>query len=176
MVAGTAAAAVHHHSRSSTKNSQAASGKPVLLSQQPGTELDKQARLLSADDIATSLRHHQPPLVLIGSAPLSTRKGEIALFVQLQSAALCGSAGCSTDVYLHRGDDWIKVLDSISGAISILPQSHGGMYDIIVDGDDRWVWRGGSYQDTVSAPPIGNLRGEIKRFQAENGVKDDGGH
>ena len=42
---------------------------------------------------------------------------EAALFVQLQSASLCGSAGCSTSVYLHRGGDWLKVLDSVSGPI-----------------------------------------------------------
>lgn len=153
----------------------AASGNPVVLSAQPGTELDKQARLLNAEDIETAHRHHEEPLVLIGSAPLSTSKDEIGLFVQLQSAALCGSAGCSTDVYLKRGGEWIKVLDSVSGAISILPTRHGGMYDIVVDGSDRWIWHGDSYQDTISAAPIGNLRGEIEQFQKKEGISPNVG-
>lgn len=172
-------AATHstHHTRhssraaSSSASSLQASAKPVILTQQPGTELDKRARQLNADDIATSRRHHDEPLVLIGSAPLSTKKGEIALFVQLQSAALCGSAGCSTDVYLHTGDDWIKILDSVSGSISILPTSHRGMYDIVVDGSDRWIWNGKSYDDTISAAPVGNLRNEIEQFQKKHAQK-----
>ncbi|NHO17491.1 hypothetical protein [Acetobacter oeni] len=159
-----------HHTSKHTHSASAASARPVILSQQPGTELDKQARVLNADDIATSLRHHEEPVVLIGSAPLSTKKGEIALFVQLQSAALCGSAGCSTDVYLHTGDDWIKILDSVSGAISILPTSHQGMYDIVVDGTDHWIWHGDSYQDTINAAPVGNLRNEIEQFQKKKGI------
>lgn len=164
-----------HHASSHTRHraapkttSSSSKGNPVILSQQPGTELDKQARKLAAEDIATSRRHKEEPLVLIGSAPLSTKKGDVALFIELQSAALCGSAGCSTDVYLHKDQDWVKILDSVSGQISVLPTSHLGMYDLLVDGSDRWVWDGNTYQDTINAAPIGNLRGEIERFQKKH--------
>ncbi|WP_242010644.1 hypothetical protein [Acetobacter musti] len=165
-----------HHTARHKQNTGAQAAKPVVLSQQPGTDLDKQARILNADDIATSRRHHEEPVLLIGSAPLSTKKGEIALFVQLQSAALCGSAGCSTDVYLHTGDDWVKVLDSVSGSIAILPTSHQGMYDIVVDGSDRWVWRGDAYQDTINAAPVGNLRSEIEQYQKKKGITPASGN
>ncbi|WP_242011201.1 hypothetical protein [Acetobacter fallax] len=171
-----AAQARTHHVQSHKGTSGTSTGKPVILSQQPGTDLDKQARILNADDIATSRRHHEEPVLLIGSAPLSTKKGEIALFVQLQSAALCGSAGCSTDVYLRTGDDWVKVLDSVSGSIAILPTSHRGMYDIVVDGTDRWIWHGDSYQDTISAAPVGNLRSEIQQFQKKKGISATSGN
>ena len=152
----------------------AAAAKPVILTQQPGTSLDKVARKLNADDIATSRRHHQEPVVLIGSAQISAKPGETGLFVQLQSAALCGSAGCSTDVYLSQDGDWLKVLDSVSGEIAVLPTVHNGMHDIMVDGSDRWQWVGGTYQDTISAPSAGNLKKQIRTFQKKNNVKDPG--
>ncbi|WP_242010077.1 hypothetical protein [Acetobacter conturbans] len=160
-----------HRHAGTGKSSASSAAKPVILSQQPGTELDKDARTLAADDIATSRRHHEEPVVLIGSAPLSTKKGDVALFIELQSAALCGSAGCSTDVYLRQHKEWIKILDSVSGEIAILPTSHHGMYDLVVDGSDRWVWDGSSYQDTIGAAPIGNLRGEIEQFQKQKASK-----
>ncbi|WP_408740281.1 hypothetical protein [Acetobacter sp. AN02] len=152
----------------------ASAAKPVVLTQRPGTELDKVARKLSADDIATSRRHHDEPLVLIGSAQISAKAGETGLFVQLQSASLCGSAGCSTDVYLNQNGDWLKVLDSVSGEIAILPTVHNGMHDIMVDGSDRWRWSGGTYQDTITAPSAGNLKKQIRSFQKKNHVKDPG--
>ncbi|WP_010668591.1 hypothetical protein [Acetobacter aceti] len=157
----------HHvkHRATSKTASSSSKGNPVILTQQLGTELDKAARKLAADDIATSRRHKEEPLVLIGSAPLSTKKGDVALLIELQSAALCGSAGCSTDVYLHKDQDWVKILDSVSGQIAVLPTSHRGMYDLMVDGSDRWLWDGNTYQDTINAAPIGNLRGEIEQFQ-----------
>lgn len=154
-----------HRSVAKTASTPSKGGNPVILTQQPGTELDRQARKLASDDIATSRRHKEEPLVLIGSAPLSTKKGDVALFIELQSAALCGSAGCSTDVYLRKDQDWVKILDSVSGQISVLPTSHRGMYDLLVDGSDRWLWDGNTYQDTINAAPIGNLRGEIEQFQ-----------
>ncbi|MBV1835829.1 hypothetical protein KUA11_01625 [Acetobacter estunensis] len=167
--AQAATATTHHratHRHATTAAS--ASGNPVILTSQPGTELDKQARLLNAEDIATSRRHKEEPLVLIGSASLSTRKGEsAALFVELQSAALCGSAGCSADVYLRQKGEWVKILDSVSGEISVLPTSHRGMHDLMIDGTDKWVWDGSTYQDTIGAAPIGNLRGEIEQFQEQ---------
>ena len=169
----------HRHTASHSRNATAGSSgaaKPVILTQQSGTELDKAARLLVADDIATSRRHHEEPLVLIGSAPLSTKKGDVALFIELQSAALCGSAGCSTDSYIRVNKEWVKILDSVSGEIAVLPTSHRGMYDLVIDGTDKWIWDGSTYQDTIKAAPIGNLRDQIEDFQKGNAKKPAAHH
>lgn len=130
-----------------------AGASPVVLSAAPGTALDAEARTLNADDLQDAAKHHDHVVVLIGSAPLSSKGDEQALFVQLQSARLCGSAGCTTSVYLRRGSDWKTVLDSVNGDISVLPARHKGMHDLLVDGNDRWVWDGSQYQDTLGAPP-----------------------
>ncbi|MBB2200023.1 hypothetical protein [Gluconacetobacter tumulisoli] len=142
---------------------------PVVLTQQPGTALDQTARTLNASDLAAASRRGDAPVVLVGSAPLSTRAGETALFVQLQSADLCGSAGCATSVYLQKGhDDWTKVLDSVSGPVSLSPRTHGGMHDLIINGTDRWIWNGHAYRDTMPAAPMGDLRQSIERYQAQH--------
>ena len=144
---------------------------PVILSAQPGTPLDAAARQLASHDIADSVAHGQQALVLIGSAPLSTRRSVPAgLFVQLQSAPLCGSAGCETSVYLdgHGLDGrgaWRKVLDSVSGPITVLRTQHGHMHDLNVGKNDRWVWAGHAYRDTLSAPPLLGLRRSVERHQ-----------
>jgi hypothetical protein len=144
-------------------------GGPVVLTQQPGGVLDRTARLLNAGDLAAAAHRGDTPVVLVGSAPLSTRAGENALFVQLQSADLCGSAGCSTSVYLQRGtQDWIKVLDSVSGPVSLSRRTHGGMHDLVIDGTDRWIWNGTTYRDTMPAPPADDLRQSIERYQAQH--------
>jgi hypothetical protein len=128
-----------------------ARGVTVTLSAQPGTPLDAQARLLATEDMAAAARHGETPLVLVGNAVLALKgEGAEALFVQVQSASLCGSAGCSTDVYLKKQGQWVKVLDSVSGPVEILPTGHGGMKDILVDGTDRWVWKNNSYVDTLA--------------------------
>ena len=154
-------AARHHHSRSAP----VAAAAPVILTQQPGSALDQAARRLNADDLASAAKRHEIPVVLIGSAPLSTRHGETALFVQVQSASLCGSAGCSTSVYLRHGADWAKVLDSVSGPIKVLSTTAGGMHDLTVGDKDRWVWAGDTYHDTLPAVPIGNLKRSVERHQ-----------
>jgi hypothetical protein len=154
-------AARHHHPRPAP----AAAAAPVILTQQPGSALDQAARRLNADDLASAAKRHEIPVVLIGSAPLSTRHGETALFVQVQSASLCGSAGCSTSVYLKHGADWIKVLDSVSGPIKVLSTTAGGMHDLTVGDKDRWVWAGDTYHDTLPAAPIGNLKRSVERHQ-----------
>ncbi len=127
---------------------------PVILTAQPGTNLDQEARQLSAGDLADAAKHDDQPVVLVASAPLSTDRGDMALFVQLQSARLCGSAGCSTSVYLRHKGGWKLVLDSVSGAISVLPSRHNGMHDLLIDKNDRWTWNGTAYQDgaPVTAP------------------------
>ncbi len=139
---------------------------PVILSAQPGTPLDAAARQLASHDIADSVAHGQQALVLIGSAPLSTRRSSpAALFVQLQSAPLCGSAGCETSVYLDGRGAWRKVLDSVSGPITVLRTEHGHMHDLNVGKNDRWVWAGHAYRDTLSAPPLLGLRRSVERHQ-----------
>lgn len=162
LLARPADAARHHHGHATASGPGAA---PVILTQQPGSALDLAARQLNADDLASAAKRRETPVVLIGSAPLSARHGETALFVQVQSASLCGSAGCSTSVYLKHGGDWIKVLDSVSGPIKVLPTSAGGMHDLVVGDKDRWVWAGDTYHDTLPAAPIGNLRRSVERHQ-----------
>jgi hypothetical protein len=156
-----AGAARHHHHRA------AVAASPVILTQQPGTALDAAARQLSSDDLAGAAKRHETPVVLIGSAPLSTGHGEAALFVQTQSASLCGSAGCSTSVYLRHDGNWIKVLDSVSGPIKVLATSNGGMHDLMVGDKDRWTWFGSAYHDTLPAAPIGNLKRSVERHQEQ---------
>ena len=158
-VASSVSAAPHHGSRGA--------GAPVLLSRQPGTAGDRAARMLNAQDIQGAARHGEDPLVLIGSARLSGRGGDPALFVQLQSASLCGSAGCSTSVYLRHDRSWRKVLDSVSGPIRVMQQSHaGGMHDLLVGRNDRWIWDGRVYQDSLKAPPLEGLRRSVERHRA----------
>ena len=159
-VAGGAARAAGHH-----RPHPPAAASPVILTQQPGTALDGVARRLNAEDLAGAAKRNERPVVLIGSAPLSARHGETALFVQVQSASLCGSAGCSTSVYLKRGENWDKVLDSVSGPIKVLAATQGGMHDLVVGDKDRWVWNGEGYRDTLPAEPIGNLRRDVERHQ-----------
>lgn len=163
-------AATHHHHRAA---STAVPANPVILTQQPGTALDTAARQLNADDLAGARKRSETPVVLIGSAPLSTAHGDTALFVQLQSASLCGSAGCSTSVYLRHGGRWTKVLDSVSGPIKVLASSAGGMHDLMVGDKDRWTWNAGAYHDTLPAAPIGNLKNSVERHQEQ--VKQHGG-
>lgn len=163
-LAPAALAAPRHPAAPTTESSD-----PVILAQQPGGALDQAARALNEADLAAAMRKGDTPVVLVGSAPLSTHAGDTALFVQLQSANLCGSAGCATSVYLRRDrHDWVKVLDSVSGPIALSHRSHGGMRDLIVDSTDRWVWNGTTYRDTMPAAPDTGLRQSIERFQAQH--------
>ena len=127
-------------------------GSVVSLTTQPGSRLEHDAAALVADDIAAAHKAHEVPVMLVGSAHLSTHGGRAALFVQVQSASLCGSAGCSTSVFTEHGKTWTRVLDSISGPVKVSPTTHGGMHDLLVHGTDRWVWNGHAYGDTLPAP------------------------
>ena len=160
--ASTGAATRHGHHASHE------AGSAVTLSRQPGTAQDHAARTLNADDMQDAIRHGETPLVLVGSAPLSSTAshGDSALFVQLQSARLCGSAGCSTSVYLRHNRAWKKVLDSVSGPIRVMGESHDGMHDLTVGKNDRWVWDGHVYQDTLAAPPLDDLRRSVEQHRA----------
>ena len=138
----------------------------VVLSARPGSAEDQTARALTARDVAASDRKSEPPLVLVGSARLAGPRAPAALFVQLQSADLCGSAGCSTSVYVNAPGGWRRVLDSVSGPIRVDARSHAGMADLLVDGDDRWVWDGKAYVDTVPAPAL-DLRQSVAQHRKD---------
>ncbi len=142
------------------------SGAAVQLSHEPGTSQDRAARRLNAHDIRAAQRHGETPLVLVGSSRLGTKAGDPALFVQVQSARLCGSAGCSTSVYLRHDHRWRKVLDSVSGPIRVMPQRHNGMHDLVVGRNDRWIWDGRVYQDSLAAPPLTGLRRSVEEHRA----------
>ena len=160
---GHASAAVHHRGHHAPRET----GAPVTLSRQPGTAQDRAARTLNAQDLRGAARHGEEPLVLVGSARLAAgRTGDPALFVQLQSASLCGSAGCSTSVYLRHDRAWRKVLDSVSGPIRVMKETHDDMHDLMVGKNDRWVWDGHVYQDSLSAPPLDNLKRSVEQHRA----------
>ena len=74
--------------------------------------------------------------------------------MQVQSPRACGSAGCSTSVYLPTRSGWTKVLDAVSGDVVVAPAEHGGMHDLVVNKADRWVWNGRTYADTLPAPQV----------------------
>jgi hypothetical protein len=148
--------------------------KPVELRSEPGTARDRLARQLAASDIRDSLRHGDRPLVLVGSARLSSKdrgskdqggkdqggKDQApALFVQLQAPRLCGSAGCSTTVYIPTRNGWKKVLDDVTGKILVDAAQHGGMHDLIVHGHERYVWNGQTYRGTL---PVKRLPPSVK--------------
>jgi len=137
-------------------------GAVVTLTTQPGSALETTASQLVAADLSQSSKAGDPPVLLVGSAELSIHHLPQALFVQVQSASFCGSAGCSTSVYVKRGGAWHKVLDSISGPIKVSPHIHGGMHDLLVHGGDRFVWTGSAYADTLPTPVV-DLKHSVKR-------------
>ncbi len=129
----------------------------VAMRPQPGTPLDATARELVKTDLQEAGTAGETPLLLVAEAPLGGPKDRPAIFVQLQSARECGSAGCSTAIYLFRGKDWVRVLDSVSGPIRIDPGRHGGLHDLIVNNRSRWIWNGKAYVDTRPGPAL-NLK------------------
>ncbi|WP_143280708.1 hypothetical protein [Bombella intestini] len=145
--ANTAKHSAHRHHAS-----QSSGTIPVELKSQPGTELDNAARSLNTDLLEDATRHNEQPIVLTGTAKLAPKQKGTILFVQLQSYRLCGSAGCTTSIYRKNGDKWDTLLDSVNGTIRIARQRHNGMADIVVDGNDRWVFDGQKYQDTLNSP------------------------
>ncbi|MCX8666041.1 hypothetical protein J3T99_00160 [Acetobacteraceae bacterium B3987] len=147
-----AGAATSKHAAHRHHAAQSASTLPVELKSQPGTELDNAARSLNTDLLEDAARHNEQPIVLTGTAKLAPKQKDTILFVQLQSYRLCGSAGCTTSIYRKNGTKWDTLLDSVNGTIRIARQRHNGMADIIVDGNDRWVFDGQKYQDTLNNP------------------------
>lgn len=156
------ASAATHHARHASHES----GAPVILSRQPGSAQDRAARTLNTEDMQGAAKRGEEPLVLVGSARLAAGHSDPALFVQLQSASLCGSAGCSTSVYLRHNRAWRKILDSVSGPIRVMKEQHAGLHDLMVGRNDRWLWDGHVYQDSLKAPPLDNLRRSVQQHRA----------
>ena len=130
-----------------------AAAAPVPLSEQPGTELDRAARTLVAQDLNEAEGRRELPLVLVGSARLGRAQDQPALFVQLQSPRECGSAGCNTSVYLRQAGAWRKVLDSVSGPVTVADTRSRGLRDLLV-GQERYVWNGTQYVNSRPAPAV----------------------
>ena len=127
---------------------------PVPLAAQPRTWMDTAARRLLARDLAEARQAGEVPLVLVGSARLGAAPGErAALFVQLQSPRECGSAGCSTQVFVWRAGQWSRVLDGVSGKLGVAGSRTKGMADLVSD-NGRYVWTGTAYRDTRPAPAV----------------------
>lgn len=126
-------------------------GMPVPMVSQPGSPLDQAARRLSTEDLADAAEHGDKPLILTGTAALGGERP--ALFVQLQSPRQCGSAGCTTSVYLWAHGAWSRVLDGAPGRVLVAPTRTHGMADLLVN-DERYVWTGSTYRSTHPAPQI----------------------
>ncbi|MGL4686040.1 MAG: hypothetical protein ACRCVY_04705 [Commensalibacter sp.] len=161
------AASGHHSVKTHTRSNVANTVKlgPVVLVSKPGTSYDLLARRLSQKDIAFAKHNGEQPLVLIAVLALSNQKSGQALFVQLQSSGFCGSGGCSTSVYLKQGNSWEKILDSVTGTISIQKTRHLGMHDLLVDNTDLWVWRGSNYQAVDAGPDLKGLKHSVEMHQ-----------
>ena len=128
---------------------------PVTLSAQPGTQLEKTAKILVARELAEARRAGDTPLVLVGAATLGQGANDRpAVLVQLQSSRECGSAGCSTSIYHWRQGAWRRVLDGVAGNLAVSSQHTRGMADITSDGV-RYVWTGTRYHDPRPAPKVG---------------------
>ena len=124
---------------------------PVRLAPMPGTPLEATAKQVAAADVEDG---GPGALRLLGSEHLGTAGTGPALFVQVQSPRACGSAGCSTSVYLPTKAGWAKVLDAVSGNVVVEAAQHAGMHDLLVGKGDRWVWNGRAYADTLPAPQV----------------------
>ncbi len=117
----------------------------------PRTPLEATARQVAAADVSDG---GAGALLLLGSQHLGSAGIGPALFVQVQSPRACGSAGCSTSIYLPTKSGWSKVLDAVSGDVVVDAAQHGGMHDLLVGRSDRWAWNGHAYADTIPAPQV----------------------
>lgn len=168
LCAPTAQAVTHHHKKTQHRVQKAPLGK-ITLTSQPGTALENTARLLNQSDMNFAIQRNEQPLLLIGSLNLSsTNKPKTVLFTQIQSASLCGSGGCSTTGYIKRNNQWVKVLDSVTGDIQVEKTIHKGMHDLSVSASDVWVWNGKTYVETQGGPSLKGLKQSIERHQENN--------
>jgi hypothetical protein len=117
-------------------------GAPVELVAHPGSEADRVARQLMAREIERARANGEHPLVLVGMGRLNDM--DELLFVQIQSAGECGSAGCSTISFRNVNGQWTRVMDTVGGRVRISSLQHHGMPDLIVDGN-RLMWDGAKY-------------------------------
>jgi hypothetical protein len=115
---------------------------PIELASRPGDPTDRIARQLVASELAKSRRAGENPLLLVGTARLANND---VVFVQIQSAGDCGSAGCSTLSFKKIKGKWARILDTVGGKIRVAESSHRGMPDLIVEGTDRLIWDGAKY-------------------------------
>ena len=127
---------------------------PIVLAPAPGTPADTVARNALAQALADATRAGEKPLVLVGQARLGRPTDRAALFVQLQSARECGSAGCSTSLLVWSPQGWRRVLDGVIGAVTVAPSRHYGWSDLVAD-KETYVWTGQVYRN---ARPVPNVR------------------
>ncbi|WP_086632114.1 hypothetical protein [Commensalibacter intestini] len=168
LCAPDAQAVTHHHKKTQHRLQKAPLGR-ITLTSQPGTALENTARLLNQSDMNFAIQRNEQPLLLIGSLNLSsTNKPKTVLFTQIQSASLCGSGGCSTTGYIKRNNQWVKVLDSVTGDIQVEKTVHKGMHDLSVSASDIWVWNGKTYVETQGGPSLKGLKQSIERHQENN--------
>ena len=120
-------------------------GAPVEMAARPGSEADRLARQLMRREIERARADEPDPLVLVGMARLNDV--DELLFVQLQSSGECGSAGCSTVSFRYTGGRWVKIMDTVGGAVRIATSHHRGMPDLIVEDGNRQIWDGTKYGD-----------------------------
>lgn len=164
----SAQAVTHHKKTSSHQVKKAPLGK-VTLTPQPGTPLENIARTLNQTDMNFAIQRNEQPLLLIGSLNLSsTKKAKNILFTQIQTASLCGSGGCSTTGYIKRNNQWIKVLDAVTGDITVEKTTHKGMHDLSVSASDVWKWNGKTYVETQRGPKLKGLKQSIEKHQKTN--------
>lgn len=118
-------------------------GAPVELAARPGSEADGLARQLMAPEIERARAHGENPLVLVGMGRLNDM--DELLFVQLQSPSECGSGGCDTVSFKPTADGWVRIMDTVGGAVRVAASHHHGMPDLIVEGGGRLIWDGTKY-------------------------------
>ena len=126
---------------------------PVVLTPAPGTAADAVARNALAQDLTQTSRSGEKPLVLVGQVQLGRPTDRAALFVQLQSARECGSAGCSTSVLAWSPQGWRRVLDGVIGTISVATTRHKGWADLVA-GRETYIWTGQVYRNSRPVPNV----------------------
>jgi len=118
---------------------------PIVPRERPGTPEDTVARQLMAMELAKAAQSGEKPLVLVSSARLGNTASSHVLFVQIQSARECGSAGCDTVSFRHVNGKWVRIMDTVSGPIRIATTQNKGMRDLIVGHSTKLVWNGTKY-------------------------------
>ncbi|WP_158932288.1 hypothetical protein [Acidisphaera sp. S103] len=136
-------------------DAQAAPGALLVPTGQPGTQADQVVRQLMARELAESSRSGETPIVLLASARLGAARDGDVLFVQLQSARECGSAGCSTVSFRFTHGTWAKIMDTVGGPIRVTAMCHRGMSDLVVQPTSRPVWDRQQYADISILPRSG---------------------